>query len=70
MGTWLARQSAVAVILAKSPKDTVAGVVAGRASTPHAAQLFERSSEMAAVAKEIVAIAAVASLIREVTGQD
>ena len=66
----MARQSAVAVILARSPKDTVAGVIDGRASSPHAAQLFERSNEMAAVAKEIGAIAAVASLVREITFQD
>lgn len=70
MGTWLARQSAVAVILAKSPKDTVAGVMAGRASTPHAAQLLVRSSEIVMEAKEIGAIAAVASRIGEVTRQD
>ena len=70
MGIWFAKQSAVAVMLAKSPKDTVAGVIDGRASSPHAAQLFERSNEMAAVAKEIGAIAAVASLVREITFQD
>ena len=70
MATWLARQSAVAVILAKSPNDTVAGVIAGRASTPHAAQLLVCSSEMVTEAKDIGAIAAVASLIREVTRQD
>ena len=70
MGTWLARQSAVAVMLAKSAKDTVEGVIAGRASTPHAAQLLVRSSETATVAKEMGAIAAVASLMREVTRQD
>lgn len=70
MGTWLARQSAVEVMLAKSPKDTVAGVIAGRASTPHNAQLLVLSSEKATVAKEIGAIATVASLKREVTHQD
>ena len=70
MGTRLARQSAVAVILARSPKDTAAGVIAGRASMPHVTQLLVRSSEMATVAKEIGAIAAVASLIWEVTCKD
>lgn len=70
MGTWLARQSAVAVILAKSPKDTVAGVIGGRASIPHAAQLLVRSSEMATEAKEMGAIAAVASLTLGITCQD
>jgi hypothetical protein len=70
MGNWLAKQSAVAVILARSPKDTVAGVMEGRASSPHAAQLLVRRSEMATMAKEKGAIAAVASLKREFTCQD
>ncbi len=70
MGTCSARQSAVAVILARSPKETVAGVIEGRASSPHAAQLLERSKEMATVAKEMGAIAAVASLVREITCTD
>ena len=66
----MARQSAVAVILAKSPKDTLDGVIEGRASMPHAAQLLVLSSEIATVAREIGAIAAVASLVREITFQD
>ena len=70
MGNRFAKQSAVAVILAKSPKDTVDGVVAGRASIPQVAQLLVRSSEMATVAKEMGAIAAVASLTLGITCQD
>ena len=70
MGVLFAKQSAVAVILAKSAKETAAGVVAGRASTPHAAQLLDRKRDMATEAKETGAIAAVASLRRVDTRSD
>ena len=70
MGISLARQSAVAVMLARSPKETLAGVMAGSASTPHAPQLLVRSSEIATLAKEMGAIAAVTNLMGEITSPD
>ena len=58
------------MILAKSPKETFAGVMAGRASIPHARQLLVLNSEIATLAKEMGAITAVASLRREITCPD
>jgi hypothetical protein len=70
MGVLFAKQSAVAVMFARSPKETFEGVVAGSASIPQEDQLFDLNKDMAVDAKAIGAIAAVANRLREVTAPE
>jgi hypothetical protein len=63
-------QSAVAVMLARSPKETVVGVADGRASIPHRAQLFVLNRVKETVTNEIGAMRAVANLTPNITCQD
>ncbi len=60
----------VAVMLARSPKETVDGVLAGRASIPQIAQLLVRIKVVATIAKDAGAISALVNLAAEVTSQE
>ena len=53
--------------MARSPKETVAGVLAGRASIPQAAQLLVLIRVAATIAKDAGAIRALITLPAEVT---
>jgi hypothetical protein len=55
------------VILARSPKETVAGVLAGKASIPQAAQLLVLIRVVATIAKDAGAIRALIALPAKVT---
>lgn len=60
----------MAVMLARSPKETVDGVLAGRASIPQAAQLLVLIKVVVTIAKDAGAISALVNLAREVTSQE
>ena len=70
MGKLAAKQSAVAVMFARSPKETALGVVAGSASTPQADQLLLRNRVELTAAKESGAISAESSLAGNCTAKE
>ena len=57
-------------MLARSPKETAEGVLAGRASIPHAAQLLVLIKVVATIAKDAGAISALVTFATEVTPQE
>jgi hypothetical protein len=52
ISNWAARHSPVAVILARSPKETVEEFLAGTASMPEAVQQFVLVTVVVTIAKE------------------